>query len=125
MTWYIYDTKSSKILKREGKKHYLLAEYATKGAAEASLTRRQKAWEKRALELQNSEYPWERARAEAKAANGPLYTAGLAEREYYHANIERFETTYSMMDKERKNPIRQSVNTPAYMDPGCESYWSM
>ena len=49
----------------------------------------------------------------------------VAEAEDYHENIEQFETVYSMMDKNKTNPIRQSINTPAYMDPSRESYWTM
>ena len=54
----------------------------------------------------------------------PLYQNGIAEAGHYHEKIEKFEYVKSMMNPDGPS-IRQSVNTPAYMDPSRESYWSM
>lgn len=115
--WYIYDTETSKILSAESK-HWLRAEYKTKGAAQASLTRRQKKWEARAWELKKKGDTSDRS----EITKGPLYTAGLAEADYYHKNIERFVTRKNMMSGEE---YRESINTPNYMSPSSEAYWSM
>jgi hypothetical protein len=123
MSYYVYHKTSSKIAMGKKNSHWLEHEYATEGAARAAITRMVKKANKRYEELMASQYDWDHD----KAARIMSETKDLAVAEAadYHANIEQFEVTYSMYDKEKKNPIRQSVNTPAYMDPGCESYWSM
>jgi len=124
--YYIYDKATSRIESNPTRgKHYLKAEYKTMGAAKAALTRMHKKFEAKRFELLASKYQFERDSKEAQAENSPLYTCGIAEADYYHKTIEKFETVYSMMDKDKTNPIRQSINTPAYMDPSRESYWSM
>jgi len=122
--YYIYNKATSEILKNEAK-YWQKAEYKTMSAAKAALTRMHKKFENKRFEYLKSPFTYDHNRPEAKAENSPLYTAGIAERDHYHKNIEKFEITYSMMDKEKKNPIRQSVNTPHYMDPASETYWSM
>jgi hypothetical protein len=32
---------------------------------------------------------------------------------------------YSIMDQAKERPIVETVNTPGYMSPSSESYWSM
>jgi hypothetical protein len=123
MTYYVYHKKSSKIAKGKSNRHYLDHEYATEGAAKAAVTRIVKKANERYNELMASQYDWDHEKARRVIAD--TKDLAIAEAGFYHKSIEQFETTYSMYDKERKNPIRQSVNTPAYMDPGCESYWSM
>ena len=123
MSYYVYHKKTSKIAKGKSNRHYLDHEYKTEGAARAAITRIVKKANERYNELMASQYDWDHEKA-ARIISETKDLA-IAEAADYHANIEQFETTYSMYDKERKNPIRQSVNTPAYMDPGCESYWSM
>ena len=122
MKYYVYHKSDSRIASNPAKgKSYLKAEYATEGAAKAALTRMLKKAETNPNF--DSKYDWDVERAERDLAY--VKKLKIAESRLYHDCIEQFETTYSMYDKERKNPIRQSVNTPAYMDPGCESYWSM
>jgi hypothetical protein len=122
--YYVYNQKTSKIASNptKGKRH-LRAEYKTMAAAQAALTRWDKKWfndKCNASDFDRKYYP-ERYEDSAR----PIFKYAICEAEDYHKNIERFETVYSMMDKDKKNPIRQSVNTPAYMDPSCESYWTM
>jgi hypothetical protein len=123
MTFYVYHKKSSKIAKGKSNRNYLDHEYATEGAARAAITRIVKKANERYNVLMASSYDWDHEKARRVIAD--TKDLAIAEAGFYHKNIEQFETTYSMYDKECKNPIRQSVNTPAYMDPGCESYWSM
>ena len=122
--YYIYDSRTSAIKPNPAKgKSYLKAEYKTEGAAKAALTRYRKKLNDKYLELKASQYTWEQEKADEVLED--LNAMKIAEAEDYHQHIERYEITYSMYDTNRENPIRQSVNTPAYMDPGCASYWSM
>jgi len=122
--YYIYDSRTSAIKPNPAKgKSYLKAEYKTEGAAKAALTRYRKKLNDKYLELKASQYTWEQEKADEVLED--LNAMKIAEAEDYHQHIERYEITYSMYDTNRENPIRQSVNTPAYMDPGCESYWTM
>ena len=103
--YYIYDQSTTKILSRESKS-YQQAAYKTMSAAQAALTRMQKKY----------------AQRNADAAQGPLFTAAIAEAEYYRKNIERFVSRkYLMSGKE----YTECVNTPNYMSPSSEAYWSM
>jgi len=119
--YYIYDQHSTRILSKESK-HWQQAAYKTMSAAQAALTRMQKKYEKKAWALKKSEFDWERARPEAKIELGPLYTAAIAEADYYHKNIEKFVTRTNMMSGKE---YTESVNTPNYMSPASEAYWSM
>ena len=105
--YYIYDQHSTRILSKESK-HWLKAEYKTMSAAQAALTRMQKKWVQR--------------EGVAAQAEGPLYTAAIAEAEYYAKHIERFVKRKNMMSGEE---YTESVNTPNYMSPASEAYWSM
>ena len=104
--YLIYDQSTTKILSREGKRYYQEAAYKTYAAAQAALTRMQK----------------KHAQRNADAAQGPLYTAAIAEAEYYAKNIEKFVTRKNMMSGQE---YTESVNTPNYMSPASEAYWSM
>lgn len=104
----IYDQSTTKILSREGKRYYQRAEYKTMAAAQAALTRMQKKWVQR--------------EGVAAQGQGPLYTAAIAEAEYYSKNIEQFVTKKNMMSGKE---YVESVNTPSYMSPASEAYWSM
>ena len=103
--YLIYDQSTTRILSRESKS-YQQAAYKTYAAAQAALTRMQKKYLK----------------AHVDAAGGPLFTAAIAEAEYYNKNIERFVTRKNMMSGKE---YTESVNTPNYMSPASEAYWSM
>ena len=83
--------------------------YKTIAAAKAALTRMSK-----------------RHRADMlESVNDPLYRYGIAEAEMFHTFIEKKRIVYSIMDQEKTKPITETVNTPGYMSPRSESYWSM
>ena len=105
--YYIYDQSTTRILSKESK-HWLKAEHKTMSAAQAALTRMQKKWVQR--------------EGVAAQAEGPLYTAAIAEADYYSKNIEKFVTRKNMMSGKE---YTESVNTPNYMSPASEAYWSM
>ena len=104
--YLIYDKETSRILSKESK-HWQQAAYKTMSAASAALTRMQKKFALRSTD---------------SAAEGPLYTAAIAEADYYYKNIEKFVTRKNMMSGKE---YTESVNTPSYMSPSSESYWSM
>ena len=104
--YLIYEQHSTRFMSRECKRYYQEAAYKTYAAAQAALTRMQKKYLK----------------AHVDAAGGPLFTAAIAEAEYYSKNIERFVTRKNMMSGKE---YTESVNTPNYMSPASEAYWSM
>jgi enoyl reductase-like protein len=124
MSYYIYDSRTSAIKNSiaRGKSH-LKAEYATEGAAKAGITRYRNKLLEQIYKLKNSQYTWDHEKADELVND--LNAMKIAESEDYHANIEQFETVYSIHDREKKNPVRQSVNTPRYLDVSCEAYWCM
>ena len=80
--------------------------YKTMSAAQAALTRMSK-----------------RYRADLKeTVNDPQYRYGIAEANYFHTTIEKSRTRTNMMSKVE---YTESVNTPNYMSPASEAYWSM
>jgi hypothetical protein len=80
--------------------------YKTMPAARAALTRMSK-----------------RHRADMlESVNDPQYRFGIAEAGYFHKNIEKSRTVKNMMNDA---DIVETVNTPGYMSPRSEAYWSM
>lgn len=73
------------------------AKYATKGAAKAALTRLSKQWV-----INVEEY------SITDAAN-------------FYTNVEKKVTRINMMSG---LPFQEPINTPHYMSPAYESYWS-
>ena len=82
--------------------------YKTMPAAKAALTRFNTAWAKTRGKLGNE-------------PEAPQFTMGIADSEYYRKNIEKTVTRVNMMSGEE---YTESVNTPSYMSPASESYWS-
>jgi len=80
--------------------------YKTMPAAQAALTRMSKRYRADLLE----------------SVNDPVYRYGIAEADYFHKTIEKSRTVKNMMNGA---PIVESVNTPGYMSPRSEAYWSM
>ncbi len=112
--YYIYEKSSTYIM---GKLNKHTGEvrpdhrksYATLGAAKAALTRMSK-----------------RYRADLKeTVNDPQFRYAIAASAFFHQNIEKSRTVYSIMDQAKEKPITETVNTPGYMSPSSESYWSM
>ena len=80
--------------------------YKTMPAARAALTRMSK-----------------RHRADMlESVNDPQYRFGIAETDYFHKTIEKSRTVKNMMNDA---DIVETVNTPGYMSPRSEAYWSM
>jgi hypothetical protein len=109
--FYIYEKTSTLIM---GKMDQRTGEvrpdhrksYKTMAAAGAALTRMSK-----------------RYRADLKeTVNDPQYRFGVAEAEYFHTSIEKSRTVKNMMNGA---PLVETVNTPGYMSPRSEAYWSM
>jgi hypothetical protein len=109
--YYIYEKTSTLIM---GKMDQRTGEvrpdhskaYKTMSAAQAALTRMSK-----------------RYRADLKeTVNDPQYRYGIAEANYFHSSIERSRTVKNMMNDME---FSETVNTPNYMSPRSEAYWSM
>jgi len=57
-----------------------------------------------------------------ESVNDPQYRYGIAEANYFHTTIEKSRTVKNMMNGAA---ITETVNTPGYMSPRSEAYWSM
>ena len=109
--FYIYEKTSTYIM---GKMNSRTGEvrpdhrksYKTMPAAQAALTRMSKRYRADMLE----------------SVNDPQYRYGIAEANYFHTTIEKSRTVKNMMNGEA---IQETVNTPGYMSPRSEAYWSM
>ena len=109
--FYIYEKSSTYIM---GKVNTRTGEvrpdhrksYKTMPAAQAALTRMSKRYRADMLE----------------SVNDPQYRYGIAEANYFHTTIEKSRTVKNMMNGAA---IQETVNTPGYMSPRSEAYWSM
>ena len=109
--YYIYEKTSTYIM---GKLNTRTGEvrpdhrqsYKTMAAAKAALTRMSKRYRADMLD----------------SVNDPVFRYGIAEAEYFHKTIEKSRTRKNMMNGAE---YTESVNTPSYMSPASESYWSM
>ena len=109
--FYIYEKSSTYIM---GKVNTRTGEvrpdhrqsYKTMAAAKAALTRMSKRYRADLLE----------------SVNDPVFRYAIAEADYFHKLIEKSRTTSNMMSG---LPIVEPVNTPNYMSPSSEAYWSM
>ena len=109
--FYIYEKSSTYIMgkmdKRTGEvrpdhRQY----YKTMPAAKAALTKMSKRYRADLLET----------------VNDPMFRFGIAEANHFHTNIEASRKAKNMMSGEW---FVEPINTPAYMSPARESYWSM
>lgn len=109
MSYVIFEEATSAIVETVRHRPYRrTTEYKTMAAAKAALTRMHKKFVEK--------------NGAAEEENGPLFNYGVAERAHYHAKIERMVERVNMMTGKK---YKESINTPAYMSPSCESYWSM
>ena len=109
--FYIYEKSSTYIM---GKMNTRTGEvrpdhrksYSTMAAAKAALTRMSKRYRADLLD----------------SVNDPVFRYAIAEADYFHKSIEKSRKTSNMMSGK---PIVEPVNTPNYMSPSSEAYWSM
>ena len=109
--FYIYEKSSTYIM---GKVNTHTGEvrpdhrqsYKTMAAAKAALTRMSKRYRADLLD----------------SVNDPVFRYGIAEADYFHKSIEKSRKTSNMMSGK---PMVEPVNTPNYMSPSSEAYWSM
>lgn len=112
--FYIYEKSSTYIMGKVNLRDGVVRpdhrqSYKTMPAAKAALTRMSKRYRADLLET----------------VNDPQFRFAIADAEYFHTNIEKKRTVYSIMDQAKERPITETVNTPGYMSPSSESYWSM
>jgi hypothetical protein len=109
--FYIYEKSSTYIM---GKVNTHTGEvrpdhrqsYKTMAAAKAALTRMSKRYRADLLD----------------SVNDPVFRYAIAEADYFHKSIEKSRKTSNMMSGK---PMVEPVNTPNYMSPSSEAYWSM
>jgi len=98
MSYVIYHKDTTQIAAKSAKGYRRDAIYKTMSAAKAALTRMDK------------DMP------------GSVFEYAIAELGYYYANIEKQVEKINMMSGKK---YMESVNTPNYMSPASEAYWSM
>ena len=109
--FYIYEKTSTYIMGKMDQKSGEVRpdhrkSYKTMSAAQAALTRMSKRYRADLLD----------------SVNDPVYRYGIAEANYFHTTIEKSRTRTNMMSN---TLYTETVNTPSYMSPASESYWSM
>ena len=107
--FYIYEKSSTYIIGKPDRNGVARPDhrqyYKTMSAAKAALTRI--------------------AKAEGLLKTDPNYAEyryAIAEADYFHKSIEKSRKSQNMMSGKW---FSEPVNTPAYMSPARESYWSM
>ena len=113
--FYIYEKSSTYIMGyKNGKvRPDHRKSYKTMASARAALTKWSHQW-------------WREEGINGDSANNnPHFRYGIARANYFHNTIEKKRTVYSIFDEAKENPITETVNTPGYMSPSRESYWSM
>ena len=107
--FYIYEKSSTYIIGKPDRNGVARPDhrqyYKTMSAAKAGLTRIAKA--EGLLETDD---------------NHAFFRYAIAETEYFHKSIEASRKAKNMMSGEW---FVEPINTPAYMSPARESYWSM
>ena len=104
--YVIYEVSSTYIIGKDGRPDHR-AVYKTMAAAKAAVTRVRKAWVLSRDECRD---------------NDPLFRYAIADTAYFAKNIEKQRRVRNMMTGAE---FMEPVNTPAYMSPSRESYWSM
>lgn len=134
MAYVIYRTDTTEIV---AEKQYAFRDqvHKTLGHAKASLTRiRKKFAEGFAKRQPYSTFRFEglglhengkSGRQAEGELTGKMVEMKIVDLETYRKSIEATEIVYSIHDTEKKHPIKQSVNTPHFLSPSSETYWSM
>ena len=112
--FYIYEKSSTYIM---GKMNTRTGEvrpdhrqsYKTMPAAKAALTRMSKRYRADLLD----------------SVNDPQFRYGIAEAEYFHKSIEKSVKRKTLDIGYGSKEYMETVNTPNYMSPASETYWSM
>lgn len=131
MAFVIYRTDTTEIVS-EKRYSYSGQIHKTEGHAKASLTRIKKKFaEGFANQKPYSSFRFEgyglhengkTGRGAEGELTGELVEMKIVDLETYRNEIEAQEEVTNMMTGKK---FKQSVNTPGFMSPACESYWSM
>ena len=107
--YYVYEKSSTYIMGKPDRNGVTRPDhrksYKTLGAAEAALTRICKA---------ENLFPSD--------PNYARFRYGIAASAFFHQNIEKSRTRTNIMNNQQ---FSEKVNTPGYLSPASESYWSM
>jgi hypothetical protein len=110
--YYIYEKSSTYIIGKPDRNGVARPDhrqsYKTMAAAKAALTRMSK-----------------RYRADLKeTVNDPQFRYAIAEAAYFHKHVEK-KVKRKVLEGFGGKEYWEPVNTPSYMSPASESYWSM
>ena len=104
--YYVYEKDTTYIVGKHGERDHRAC-YKTMGAAKAAVTRISK---QSGLLPVDPEYP--------------LYKLAIAEAAYFHKTIEK-QVKRKVLEGFGGKEYWEPVNTPNYMSPSSETYWSM
>ena len=112
MSYVIYEKSSTFIMgpytvRREVVPNHRQS-YKTMAAAKAALTRWTKWWQQDISDLDAPE-------------NNPTFRYAIAEKDYFHKNIEKQVKKKNLMSGEE---FMEPANRPYYCSPSSETYWS-
>lgn len=112
--FYIYEKSSTYIMGKLNKRDGTVRpdhrqSYKTMPAAKAALTRMSKRYRADLLD----------------SVNDPQFRYGIAEAEYFHKSIEKSVKRKTLDIGYGSREYMETVNTPNYMSPASETYWSM
>ena len=115
--YVIYDKETTRIVEVVRHRPYRRTDcYKTMSAARAALTRMNKKFYEQHPKNSNGYY------YVSQQEGFPEFAYGIAEAEYYHKHIEKQVKRVNMMTGKE---YYESINTPNYMSPSSEAYWSM
>ena len=109
--FYIYEKTSTYIMGKMNTRTGVVRPdhskaYKTQSAAQAALTRMSKRYRADMLE----------------SANDPRVRYAIAEAAYFHNTVEKSRKVQNLFNN---TWFTETVNTPGYMSPRSEAYWSM
>ena len=115
MSYVIYEQSSTFIMgpytvRREVVPNHRQS-YKTMAAAKAALTRWTKWWQE---DMSHGDAP----------ENNPTFRYAIAEKEYFHKHIEK-KVKRKVLEGFGGKEYYEPINTPNYMSPSSEAYWSM
>lgn len=130
----IVNKKNNSIHREPNKKSYANTQYKTASAAKAGITRTLKYYAKAIEDVNNvvaEGKPYYHSRlcnAYEEATNKDLGRTHVNDiNNYMVMSVEDYELIEPMVEKTNMmtgNKFQESINTPHYMSPSSESYWS-
>lgn len=132
--YVIVNKKNDSIFREPNKKSYASTEYKSEAAAKAGITRTIKFYEKAVADVQSvvaegkPEYTSRYYNHFRTATDEALGRTHVADRDNFRVmHVEEYALIEPMVERTNMmtgKVFKESINTPNYMSPASESYWS-